>query len=1004
MNINESIQAFRSVGIPIPDIMVKIILILLFIVLIYELLIKIKKFFSKIYKTIKIHFYDRETRQFIEIRNIFIDHLDSEVKRLNREADWSDFHYTKLEAEVEVDPSPDLNTFHSKNPRFWLSSLYHLAKNTIGIAPSFKIQKNLIKAIMNSKSRAFLVIGDPGSGKTVSLRYLFRKMAKNCISSKNKDGVVPIYLNLKQLDLKPSEIDANKIHDWIIKQLRANQDRTIHEFLDKNFERMLKDGAFFFLFDSFDEIPAVMDAQEEQEVVHQYAIALDRFLHSQHHSRGLVSSRPYRAPKTFIGQKMIIRTLSNKRIKKALYKYMEPEVALADQLWHELVKTREDLLYIAKNPFYLGLLARYVKVKQVLPESHYDLFEHFVQNRARTDEERLQSFGITPEELIERSSILAFAMTNTSHLGLEANINQVYVATNSFDETSGWDKKMVEPLLHALAYSKLGRLSQEEPGKPRTFSFVHRRFHEYFCARYLTQNQDDAPFENLAADDRWREILVLLTEVLPSIYLTRIFDIVQTLLKKGLNADSGTLEYRKAIESIRFLRDGFTNRIEDIPHEIRELCSKFIQKQLKIGTLLDKKRAIEGVSLADNDSVQLIIESALTSNSPWLRETALRSCRILNSVPEQIAKEIRLHLYNRYAGVEIYKDYSFYSVFFSSNPALHTFKSYLRILLIFTLFQFLILIGIFVFGLMFESYLLSMIPSVVFIFWLIQSRFEGINPSSHSYRRLSRTFNNNLWTLTSFYFFIILITPIISQFLSFMDARLDYNFSIDVSFIPFNWILSILFIFIILSNLFLISLITFYPHSRMDLLLYPIHLIKNLFWALRLALINWKFTSKWITLFIFMISIVFIGVFWISFVMDVLINNNFSTPIIYSEYGFIPATAIVLTLVGFVAMSIIVLTFMIWNLGKILSDQSKLIKLHVIPDDRPSTALEAIEIIRNFKSDLVKIQYVSALFKWIPLGKDPQVLIEEARQYDNIISDKLCQLAEIWEDSMRKRK
>lgn len=237
-----------------------------------------------------------------------------------------------------------------------------------------------------------------------------------------------------------------------------------------------------------------------------------------------------------------------------------------------------------------------------------------------------------------------------------------------------------------------------------------------------------------------------------------------------------------------------------------------------------------------------------------------------------------------------------------------------------------------------------------------------------------------------------------------MGARLDYNFSIEVSFIPFNWILSILFIFIILSNLFLISLITFYPHSRMALLLYPIHLIKNLFWALRLAFINWKFTSKWITLFIFKISIVFIGVFWISFVMDVLINNNFSTPIIYSEYGFIPATAIVLTLVGFVAMSIIVLTFMIWNLGKILSDQSKLIKLHVLPDDRPSTALEAIEIIRNFKSDLVKIQYVSALFKWIPLGKDPQVLIEEARQYDNIISDKLCQLAEIWEDSMRKRK
>ena len=654
----ELIDAFESVDLPLPNWFIAAILISILFIGIIEIFKKYINYVNDGIKTIKTHFYNRETIQFIKIRKNFVEHLNYEVQRLNREADWNDFQYTELEAEVEVDRSPDLDTPLSKNPIVWLHSVCQIVRNSIGISPSLKVQKSLIQAIMGSKSHSFLVIGDPGSGKTVSLRHLFLQMAKMCISSKNKDAVVPIYLNLKHLDVEPDEVDAGRIHDWVIEQLRADQDRTIHEFLDRNFEEMLKNGAFFFLFDSFDEIPAVMDAQEEQKIVHQYAEALDRFLHSQHQCRGLVSSRPYRAPKIFMGQRMTIRPLSNKRIKKAFYKYMvQEERALADQLWQELVQNRDDMLYIAQNPFYLGLLARYAKENQKLPDRHYDLFEHFVKTRAHTDEERLRHLGLTPSELVERASILAFAMTQTPHIGLEVDVDHVREVTISFNETSGWDPNMVEPLLTALAYSKLGRISQEEPGNPGDFSFVHRRFHEYFCARYLKQNPNIAPFENFAADDRWREILVLLCEVLPVEHLTMIFDTARSALKLGINADSGSIEHRKAIEAIRFLRDGFRSRIEDLPIDIRVMCSKFIQRQLESGHLLDQKRAIEGVSIADDKSASAILESALTSDSAWLRETAIRSCRILRHIPQQIAEAIRHHIYRRYADLKIRGDY-----------------------------------------------------------------------------------------------------------------------------------------------------------------------------------------------------------------------------------------------------------------------------------------------------------------------------------------------------------
>ena len=542
---------------------------------------------------------------------------------------------------------------------------------------------------MNSKSRSFLVIGDPGSGKTVSLRHLFLEMAKTCVSSKNKNAIVPIYLNLKHLDLGFEDVNADSIHDWVLEQLRSNQDRTIHEFLDNNFEQMLINGSFFFLFDSFDEIPAVMDAQEEHKVVHQYAEALENFLHSQHKSRGLVSSRPYRAPKIFIGQKLTIRPLSIKRIKNAIDKYMGQEISLANQLWQQLIQSREDLMHVAQNPFYLGLLARYAKDNKKLPDRHFDLFEHFVQTRANTDKERLSHLGFFPAELIEQASILAFAMTQES-VGLEVNVDKIKEIFNNFNKKTGNESNKIEPLLHSLAYSKLGQITQGEPGKPSEFSFVHRRFHEYFCARFLKFNPSIAPFENIVKDDRWREVLVLLCEVLPGNHLTKIFEIAKSTLQLGINADSGTVEHKKAIETIRFLRDGFRSRIDDLPNDIRIMCADFIKKQFESGNILDQKRALEGLSLVDKESVNSIFELALINDSQWLKETAIKSCRILPSISEEISKEIRKHFYIQYSYLKNHRNYSTYAILFSSSPVLHPLKSFTRILLFAMVFQILL--------------------------------------------------------------------------------------------------------------------------------------------------------------------------------------------------------------------------------------------------------------------------------------------------------------------------
>ena len=640
-------------------------------------------------KNLFIHEYDYDQKQFIGLRNNFIKHLVYEVERLNREADWADFNYTELEAEVEVDPIVDWGKTLSNRPIIIMQSLYHALKALIGLYPASKVEKSLINAILKSKSHAFLIIGDPGSGKTVSLKHLFLRMSDICINSKEISAVLPIYFNLKDLDVEPNEICAEKIDEWILGKLRAGQDRTIHEFIDNNFNAMLNEGSLFFLFDSFDEIPAVIDAEEEQEVVRQYAKALDDFLHSQHQCRGLVSSRPYRAPKTFIGQRMTIRPLSDKRIKEALYKYMGQEILLAKKLWDELYQSCTDILQIARNPFYLALLAGFVKDRKILPERHFDLFEHFVQNRALIDKNRLQYFGLSPSGLIQQASILAFSMTQAYNIGLSARMDQINDITSDYNEEDGWNQDNIGSLVDALCYSKLGRILQEEMDKPKVFSFVHRRFHEYFCARYIRQQFATAPIDHFAKDDRWREVLVLLCEVLPAENLTQILNLIRSALSKGEKSKSGSAEHRKAIETIRFLKDGFRSRINDIPRDIRLLCSNFIQMQFQEGNPLDQKRATEAISIADDESIPSILELALASPSPRVRETAIRSCRILRFVPVQIAAEIRRYLYQRYSGLQTTRDYATYSVLFSSPPSLHPFGTYLKILLLATLIQYL---------------------------------------------------------------------------------------------------------------------------------------------------------------------------------------------------------------------------------------------------------------------------------------------------------------------------
>jgi|WetSurMetagenome_2_1015567.scaffolds.fasta_scaffold33250_1 hypothetical protein len=920
--------------------------------------------------------------------------LRDDVQTLNSEANWSDFYYSDLEAEVEVDPSWDLNTKYSNDlivllERFYLKIIN--IKYLVKITRTPKIEKNLVRAIERSRSHAFLIIGDPGSGKTVSLRHLFLRMANSCISSKDKTAICPIYLNLKHLNLKADQLSDDAIHEWIINQLRAKKDRSIYDFIDKHFEKMLNDGHLFFLFDSFDEIPSVMDAQQDQEIVKNYAKTLGGFIHS-YRCKGLVSSRPYRAPKVFIGQKMIIRPLSDRRIRKALDTYLQ-EPSLTDKLWHQLSSERGDILHFSRNPFYLGLLAGYVKNNKSLPERHYTLFEFFVENRAKTDESRLKQFNLTPTELIQQSSILAYAITRTPNMGLEANIDAIYQSLNKFADGNNWDQNKVASLLNALAFSKLGKLSSEQLGDQPIFGFVHRRFQEYFCARYIRQHPQIAPIEQLAADDRWREVLVLLCEVLPNQELNRVFDVIRPALSSSINANPGSNEYKRAIEIVRFLRDGFRSRIDDIPGDIRILCSEFILRQIKGGDILDQKRALEALSLINYDSVHFVLDSTLRSNSDWLRETAIRSCRILQACPQPIAESIRMFLYHRYVNMDIYKDYSFYSVLFST-PALWSFRSYFRLLLFGSAFQFMLSLSLFIVSSLKYDLVHIIYNLLLFAFTLASIRLFIIIIFEKMRRKTFLLGIYNPW---------IILTAI-----SYMSLEISIRETPD--FYSSHYYLDYLakggFLIAFCFNFLIVTFIGNYPKKLLEIFTIPFNYIKKIIFKIKTL----------ITALVVVASIELLNIYENEFlyIIKTMVESwslaraqEFSIVQIYSAYG-LPTTIIILaTMLIFILYgisAIIAVVIVIRIILYFISDQIQLRDLSMEQSTKPKTTKEAAEILHKFKTDFVRILYIRKLHSWLPNGddSDSKVLKDASLKYHGTICDEIFKLLEIWEDSRLK--
>jgi hypothetical protein len=243
--------------------------------------------------------YTPEQRRRLRDRQGFARDMDRRVRDINDDERWADRYYAELEAHVEADEE---GRAFSLNPRRWR------------VRRGLRREKSLTKALKSSRSQIIQLVGEPGSGKSVSLRYVAQKTAERAARARSLGAVIPLYLNLKELRRAPdAAVDSDLIKEFVIRTLKKGNRMGVDDFLKEEFEPGLRDGTWLFLFDSFDEIPEVLSSTEVDEVIKAYAGAIYDFLAGLNRCRGVIASRHFRGPAQSSWPRYTILPLSEPR-------------------------------------------------------------------------------------------------------------------------------------------------------------------------------------------------------------------------------------------------------------------------------------------------------------------------------------------------------------------------------------------------------------------------------------------------------------------------------------------------------------------------------------------------------------------------------------------------------------------------------------------------------------------------------------------------------------------
>lgn len=361
--------------------------------------------------------------------------------------------------------------------------------------------------ILNSINEAleihssFILLGDPGSGKTTTLIKLRLDYAKQ--AQQNPNARIPLYIRLSS-DWPEHILDIPSL---------IQHARQVQGLPPIHFNKLL------ILLDGLNEIAA-------QHYVERVKL-LDAWLKANLKVSVVISCREkhYLNSKKLSIPTVLVSPFDNERIQLFLNAYLGSDAgrALLPQLGELEVenRSRRDLIHLAHNPYLLSLICYvYASNYEHLPESRGDLFRLFVKTLYKREEDLQATHGIEYQNLLAVFSDIAFAMQQNR------SATSVHKA---------WAEKQVKESLDINALWQLGRDASllEFAKDEQILHFTHQLILEYFAAegllkRYarLSKYISKPVFShNQRNSGRWDEVVFTLAGIAePNEFLVKLAD------------------------------------------------------------------------------------------------------------------------------------------------------------------------------------------------------------------------------------------------------------------------------------------------------------------------------------------------------------------------------------------------------------------------------------------------------------------------------------------------
>lgn len=571
-----------------------------------------------------------------QLRDEFCRYMIGVLDQYDRDVNWCDSDYTTLTAEVEMERRG------GQQPR---------------------VVRDLVKAIQTDRdSRAFTLLGEPGSGKSVSLRRLTRSLYVQT----RQTGIVPVYVNLREWDGPPEPSDED-VPKFIMRQLRLQSGRSGMRFLDTWFDLMLERGLFFFILDSFDEMPAILDSDDASTRLNRISQSFDRFFNDLHRCRGIISSRIYRQPRGFRSRRLTIRPFQEEQVIQAMRRWFIGSGIDARHAVLQLIRTRPELGNAIRNPFSADLVSQYIlKNSGQLPDSYFAVFEDYVNRRLAEDSVALQELRVSSDSVVAMATRIAWTMYS-SGTGLEVERTSLATLVPEPD---------LDRHIDALKMSRLARVGG---ARGQMFSFAHRRVAEFFVVRSIIINHGVVPLSSIPEDSRWRDCLAIYCAVGPADDCERIanhaWSVIQASRDQLLTGD--VFNSRPAVHCLRFLVEAFRGRLECIASFHSELSTLLMLLLLKRDILV-RKIAAESLCLACESEREMGLIIALKLGPSWIADSAIRSCRHMGHVGDYVSSAVRQFLYTLSAS-EVIRKYGALSFTFSLSSSFRSVLWALRV-------------------------------------------------------------------------------------------------------------------------------------------------------------------------------------------------------------------------------------------------------------------------------------------------------------------------------------